>query len=81
MCQARRTPQAAVPSGDAVLSVAPTSVKHMSESMMISSSDSPKQAADPDGTQLEVLEARICELAGHLAAATYQFLAHCENCR
>jgi len=49
--------------------------------MMISSSDSPKQAADPDGTQLEVLEARICELAGHLAAATYQFLAHCENCR
>ncbi len=45
-------------------------IKHMSESPVTSSPDSPNLAA----LELDSLEARICELAGHLAAATYQFL-------
>jgi len=36
--------------------------------------DGSKLTAQVDQLELDTLEARICELAGHLAAATYQFL-------
>ena len=46
----------------------------MSESLAMSRPDGLQLAAETDTVQLDMLEARICELAGHLAAATYQFL-------
>jgi hypothetical protein len=46
----------------------------MSESLLISSPDGAKLTAQAEQLELDTLEARICELAGHLAAATYQFL-------
>jgi hypothetical protein len=46
----------------------------MSESPMMSGLDSRQLAVDAERLRLDMLEARICELAGHLAAATYQFL-------
>jgi hypothetical protein len=46
----------------------------MIESMTEALSDRSADGATADELQLERIEARICELAGHLAAATYQFL-------
>jgi hypothetical protein len=46
----------------------------MSESLVMSGLDSRTLAVDVERLRLDMLEARICELAGHLAAATYQFL-------
>jgi Domain of unknown function (DUF222)/HNH endonuclease len=46
----------------------------MSELLVSPSIDSPARVDELDEPQLDILEARICELAGHLAAATYQFL-------
>jgi hypothetical protein len=56
------------------LSVARSSLELMSELVMSPGLVSPTAVADRDQLQLDMLEARICELAGHLAAATYQFL-------
>jgi hypothetical protein len=46
----------------------------MVESCAASSEDGPTPYAAAGELPLERLEAQICELAGHLAAATYQFL-------
>ncbi len=46
----------------------------MIESTTVSLHADPTATAPDDELPLERLEARICELAGHLAAATYQFL-------
>jgi hypothetical protein len=46
----------------------------MSESLVLSGVDSHYPITELDRLQLDMLEARICELAGHLAAATYKFL-------
>jgi hypothetical protein len=46
----------------------------MIESVLDSSPDGSTEGAAADELPLERLEARICELAGHLAAATFQFL-------
>lgn len=46
----------------------------MSESVRVAIEDSPPDVVAAGELPLERLEARICELAGHLAAAAYQFL-------
>jgi 5-methylcytosine-specific restriction endonuclease McrA len=68
--------------------VQPTNIEHMSESLMATppTIDHHARAGEPAGADgpdpdaaalvpLERLEARICDLAGHLAAATARFLA------
>jgi len=66
------------------LSVYLTKIEYMSEARMITApgvdhhvgSDEPaRPGPDADTAALERLEARICELAGHLAAANARFLA------
>ena len=51
------------------MSVAPPIIKHMSDYNLIDD-----QTLNTDPGPLEHLEARICELAGHLTAATCRFL-------
>jgi hypothetical protein len=52
-------------------------IKHMIEEALAASDVGTVTAgaADPAAPPLEWLETQICELAGHLAAATYRFLA------
>lgn len=47
----------------------------MIEDILASSTSPDSDTADPSAPPLEWLETQICELAGHLAAATYRFLA------
>ena len=55
-------------------------IKHMIEEMLSASTDADYAVADgcigtdPAAPPLEWLETQICELAGHLTAATYRFL-------
>jgi 5-methylcytosine-specific restriction endonuclease McrA len=51
----------------------PTTLKHMSEETL-STSTSEATDSGADAPPLEWLETQICELAGHLTAATYRFL-------
>src|SRR5215472_6895455 len=57
------------------MSVARSSIKRMSEFDTLTRGYDRASDATTPALPLERLEAQICELAGHLAAATYQFLA------
>ena len=58
------------------MSVVAVTIKHMIEEALSASDPGTVTAggADPAAPPLEWLETQICELAGHLAAATYRFL-------